>query len=512
MRRGPVAIVPAATRFARECSSEFPNRKDFSRLVFGRTASCAALIFRAVQSLEPVEIRNDLRSPARQSHVSSGSESREGGALNERGISASKVCIGILIALGVLAHLGAAIVPGNRLTTPWSGGGDTREYVELARNLASGDGYTFAQQPTAFRAPVYPLLLAGLMRIAPTDWPLILRTLQFLASVATALLCGILAARWFGSQAKYVTVAIALLLPTLIYFTGEILTECFAALLSILFFVLLDAAETSGQTSTLLALGGVAGVAALERFNTIALIPIAVIAVFFCGPRNAGRWFRAVAVAAAAMVVLAPWLIHNELSFHGQATYSTHGGFAAVEGIVMPLGRTQTGETEEIHRLLGWGNWDVETDSPVRPEFRNEPALNSQAWQVAFKLWKQESWRFIPLFANKLSAFWLSTDQVLDIPYLSLRGRLTRIAGVGIYLTVLALAVVGWLRLRARKPRVARTIASSAVVLTIFHLLLTMNTRLRVPLFDPLLAALAGYAVTRISGLFPKTSSLDSPA
>jgi len=59
------------------------------------------------------------------------------------------------------------------------------------------------------------------------------------------------------------------------------------------------------------------------------------------------------------------------------------------------------------------------------------------------------------------------------------------------YLVVLTLAVIGWFRLLTLQPGIARVLFFYAALLTVIHLPLTMNTRLRSPLFDPLLASLS---------------------
>jgi hypothetical protein len=243
----------------------------------------------------------------------------------------------------------------------------------------------------------------------------------------------------------------------------------------------------------------VAGAAALERFNSAALAVVgAAVAVGWrvrVSERPRLRPFALFCVTCA--IVIAPWLAHTFTAFHGRALYSTHAGFGAVEGILSPTGRAQEGETQKIDKVLGWGNWSVETNSPARPELRDEVALNRQAWNVARDLWGNAGWNLAPIAAEKLGAFWLSTDQMFHLSAFSLRNRVLRRAGVAAYLVVLMLAVVGWFQLRTRNQNIAHVLVFYAILLTALHLPLTMNTRLRSPLFDPLLASLgAGSVVT----------------
>lgn len=410
------------------------------------------------------------------------------------------------VGLGVAVHAAVVVVAGNGVTTPWSGGSDMREYITLARNLLAGSGFTYAHQPTALRAPVYPLLLAALMWLAPQHWPLFLHIVQFVAILATAWFCGRLADRCFGETAGRFAIAVALFFPTLVYEGGEVMTESTTALLVILFFVFLIESVRVGTTRSLVSTGFFAGVAALERFNAAALALVAIAAVFLWTPQAEGcpraptrlpltsphRWRRSLLVGGTCLIVVAPWLLHTLIVFHGQAIYSTHEGYAAVEGIMMPLGRTQPGQTGAIKRALGWTHEDIETNSAERLRFAPEPVLNHQAMLLAFRLWRSTGWGILPILGKKLGAFWLSTDQIVDTHSFSVRNRLLRGAGVGVYWIILVLAVIGWLGLRRSHHETAQVLLLYALAVTAMHLPLTMNTRLRSPLFDPLLAALGG--------------------
>jgi Dolichyl-phosphate-mannose-protein mannosyltransferase len=409
----------------------------------------------------------------------------------------------ILAIFGVVARLGIVILAGNRLTAPWSGVGDVQQYVTLASNVLAGDGFSYAHVPTAFRPPLYPLLLAALMWLSPAHWPAILRAVQLAVSLATAWVSSRLAARWFGTKAGRIALVAALLLPTQLYFTGEILTECTASLLGILFLAYLDDALQFDKPRSWMLLGLIAGIAALDRFNAAALPLIA--AAFALGwpvaPAAEGkrpavnssvRWRNLALLVAPCAIVIAPWLAYTAISFHGHALYSTHAGFGAVEGVLSPTGRAQEGESEKLVAALGWTNATVETNTPQRPELRNELALNRQAGQVALQLWRHIGWQIVPIMTEKLGAFWLSTDQMLHLSMFSTRNRILRRTGVLAYWVVLLLALAGWLRLRKIHPRASRMLLFYAIVLTVMQLPLTMNTRLRSPLFDPVLVSLAG--------------------
>ena len=430
----------------------------------------------------------------------------------------SRTVLWSLASLGIAAHLGVVIISGNQLNAPWSGYGDVSQYVTLASNLIARDGFTYAHVPTAFRPPLYPLLLAALMWLAPAHWPVVLRTLQFVMSLATAWISARLAARWFGPVAGRIALVAGLLLPTQLYFTGEVLTECTASLLGILFLLCLDDAVRFGNPRSWVLLGLIAGAAALERFNAAAL-PLIAAALALGWPilpvpegaqsfaKVSGRWRSLALFVAPCAIVIGPWLAYTAIAFHGHALYSTHTGFGVVEGVLSPTGRAQEGESARLIEALGWTNSTVETNTPQRPYLRDEVALNRQAMRVALKLWRHVGWRIVPIMAEKLGAFWLSTDQIFHLSMVSPRYRVVRRTGVAAYWVVLLLAIAGWFHLRSLQPNAARMFFFYAIVLTAMHLPLTMNTRLRSPLFDPVLVSLAGGGWLSLSDRFRPVKS-----
>ena len=420
-----------------------------------------------------------------------------------------------LVATGIAAHLFVAVIAGNHFTAPWSSEGDAKEYVQLAHNLVAGDGFTYAHVPTAFRAPGYPYFLAALMRLAPVHWLVLLRALQFAATLLTAWLCGRLAKKWFGETAGRAALVIALLLPTLLYFTGEILTECIAALLTIIYFVALNESVHVDGWKPLALLGVVTGLAALERFNAAVLAPIACGIVFLWLPRarivsgGSGLQFgkratRALIVAASCGIVLAPWFVRTAIAFHGRALYSTDGGYAMVEGIVTPVNRTQPGETEAVKSALGWVHQDVETNTPRSPALRDEVALNRHAWVVAKSLLRQTGWRLLPASALKISVFWLGTDQFFGTSSFSRNSRIARRLGTLAYCGVLIAAIAGWIFLRDSDPAMAAILVVCAVLISFAHVPFVMISRYRIPIADPVLCALAGGGCAKFLSRFPR--------
>lgn len=294
----------------------------------------------------------------------------------------------------------------------------------------------------------------------------------------------------FDDLAADVTFVIALLVPTQIFASVQILSECVATFWVAFFLFCLVREIKLPVSKNEVGMGVSAGVAAMVRFNSAALPLIGALAVFrYSGKR---RWIAFAGVLVIPLILVTPWLIRNMMVFHREVFFSTQGGVNAVQGVLTPEGRTQFGDTQRLAEAVGWVLSDVETNDPSRLALPSEAVLNKDCWKVVPRFWETRSWGALPLLGKKLSDFWLSTDQVFDTSGLSRRSRLIRLGGVGMYWAALMLAVMGWILLRQRWPAVANILLAYAIIYTVLHLPLVMNTRIRFPLMDPLVACLAG--------------------
>jgi 4-amino-4-deoxy-L-arabinose transferase-like glycosyltransferase len=296
----------------------------------------------------------------------------------------------------------------------------------------------------------------------------------------------LIAAHFFGRQTGFVAAAIALCLPTLVFITAELQTECFATVFTALFLFLLLALEPTDRYAILLGLA--AGLAALTRFNA-ALLPIMGIIVCYWKTRTL-RF--SLTLCAVTGIVLAPWIIRNAEVFDGKILYSSHGGINLLEGVLTPQGRAQNGEDERVRTGVGWLHSDIETNDAHRLNFPSEDVLDSEARTAAARVWSQLKWQSgVKLLGGKTVAFWLSTDQLFATTSFSRVQRLMRTGGVVAYWIVLVFAAKGWRALYNVNRSAAFIVAFYLLFITLAHLPFVMNTRLRIPFFDPLLATLA---------------------
>jgi 4-amino-4-deoxy-L-arabinose transferase-like glycosyltransferase len=398
------------------------------------------------------------------------------------------VTAAIVAFLGLAVRIALVFLSGNRQISPFSGVGDQIRYLTLADSLLQGQGFSYMGQPTALRPPLYPLFLAAMHIAFGSHYPLAIRVFQLIVGIAITYMCFLLAENLFGVEAGAMAGAIALALPSLILISVELQTEQFATLLTVLFlFFLLR--EIQEKHNGAVGMGITSGLAALVRFNCAIL---AIVGAIVC------LWSRrstkdALLVSFIAGLIVAPWIARNIQVFHGKVLYSSHGGINLLEGVLTPDGRAQNGEDERVRAAVGWLHTDIEQNNSHRLLFATEEQLDRQARGAAIEAWKNLSWhsRF-KLLGMKLVTFWLSKDQLLDTNSFSPAQRILRVVGVMNYWFVLALALVGWVRLLSSSRIAALATAFYLGVVTSAHFPFVMNTRLRIPFIDPLLAVLAG--------------------
>jgi len=394
----------------------------------------------------------------------------------------------MIALLGLAARLALLVSSGNRPVGPFGGEGDQIRYLALADSILQGRGFSYGGQPTALRPPMYPLLLAGFHLAFGQHYLVAVRIFQFLIGMAVALVCLLLGSTLFGKATGAMAAAMALALPTLIFINTELQTETLSAFLIILFLLFL-LAEARGEKNGAIGMGIISGFAMLLRFNCAILPAIGAIGCL---------WFRrsvksAIIVSLIAALIVAPWIVRNARAFHGRILFSSQGGVNLIQGVLTPAGRTQSGDSEKVRSAVGWLHADIEQNSTQRLQFPSEDQLDKQARAAAISAWGNLSWhQRLRLLTGKIVTFWLSTDQLLETSSFSPRQRMLRATGVIAYWIVLLLSFVGWRNLLATSRVSAIVIVLYAAFVTFSHLPFVMNTRLRIPFIDPLLALLAG--------------------
>lgn len=216
---------------------------------------------------------------------------------------------------------------------------DRDAYLSLARRLAAGQGYVQpdGHTPTAFRPPLYPLVLAPLLRVAPEA--VAVAVLNLLAGVVTVLAvmslvrsatgCG----RW-GMALAGLIVAID---PLLLHNTALPMTEVLAAAILAVWFRQVVTHRTRPEgASTLGAFveGCLWGLGTLCR---PVFLPLGLIAVLWptLSERGGGwaSWRRRVGFTlCGGAMALSPWGVRNAVVLGQPLVTTTHGGYTLLLG------------------------------------------------------------------------------------------------------------------------------------------------------------------------------------
>jgi hypothetical protein len=232
------------------------------------------------------------------------------------------IIIGVIgvMSLGLLAY---ALKTGAPLRYA-----DERQYVEIATSLRNGHGYELNGSPTAYRPPVWPMLLAFFLAVGlPASLLSVIPAGAMIAAAVVAAVVGVKVSRdALGALAGVAVLAY----PLNIYTAVTLYPQAFATLLVIsLWLVLLlitgDRVSQARRTVLLyLLLGLLASLLALS-VPTLAFTGLAaVVWMVFAVP---GDRFRAASYSFAALLgPIAAWTIRNVISLHAPIYLSTSTG------------------------------------------------------------------------------------------------------------------------------------------------------------------------------------------
>ncbi len=212
------------------------------------------------------------------------------------------------------------------ISPDWVPRSDAAQYVALARSIARGDGFaaTFpsgVEHATAFRPPLYPMLLAVPTRLLGDHvlWPA--RLLSLLLGLGVIALAVTYARRIAGDRAGLVAGLAVAVLPSLVANDTIALSEPLGLLLVVGVLLALDARRP-------VVAGALTGMLLLTRPNAYLVLLVVAVVLW----RTVG-WRRAATAAGVCVLVVAPWAIRNAVQV-GTPKLVTSDGFtlAAIYG------------------------------------------------------------------------------------------------------------------------------------------------------------------------------------
>jgi len=398
---------------------------------------------------------------------------------------------------------------------------DTDGYRAIAQSLLDHGDFLRDGRPTAWRPPLYPLLLAKLLWIAehlPTANAY--RTFVFLVGL-TQVICGALTVQlvarlgWRRGLGRWSLLAAALVAcdPLLVHQSAQLMTETLATLLAVvawsLFAAFLEVSSgrnrrefTTASPRPRLqatALGLSLGLAMLCRPTFLPWVALLLVWLLWSATRT--RQFGCVAtVAAASALALAPWAVRNWSQFGRPIVTTTHGGYTLL------LANNQ--RFYDWTRNGAWGTvWDSREfvdDWLARKQaagIENEVDEDRLARLLALETMRADPAGFARATGVRLGRFWSFSPHATAHTgghASRLERASTRWMIASWYLAEFALAAIG-LAGAARGPNRGAWLAGAllVVVLSVVHSVYWSDLRMRAPAM-PVVALLAAAGAGRL--------------
>lgn len=424
-----------------------------------------------------------------------------------------------LIALLVLA---AVLRIGVIVWKPESLAEDRDLYWGIARQLAVGNGYVHPDsgQPTAYRPPLYPLMLAGV--VIAGGGPQTLGVVQIALSIATVWLTWRLARKLGVRSAAWLAASLVAFNPLLIQASVLAMTEVLCAfLLMALFASWLMTREPLGSKSRCW-VGVFTGLAILCRPTVWAFVVIGfLVGIVRWGWSRCSSSSRSVEsilrewcpIVVACGLTISPWVVRNWLVFDRPIVTTTHGGYTLLLGnndeayraeIVQPT--SEPWDSREFQKLLQnemrgreAGIPDSFEEIPV-----SEPDRDRWMSQRALRWIYEHPREFLESCWLRVKRFWSVFPGGADAGSLPMIIRW----GIAVFFAIESLAAaVGVWRLRRDEWAVWWPLVLLLISFALVHVVYWSNMRMRAPV-EPVLALLAARGLMPRCGQDSRTATV----
>lgn len=345
-----------------------------------------------------------------------------------------------MLAVAALLRLGAAAYYAGE---PLSRGGDDRQYVEIARNLAQGRGFMRDERPTAYRAPGYPLFLAAVFKLG--GGLAAARVAQAVLGTLTVLLLFFMVEAAAGERAGVVAAALLAALPEQVLLPATLHLEVFYAPFVLGVGWALVRWRRKRSRRRLGVLGLAAGLSLCVRSTLAPALPVFLL-WRLVELRDLRRFFQESAVFLVCLgAPLAPWVLRNAARFERFIPFESGVAgpnlyFAASGRLRNPPSQVDDEVMRDMYARTDENDWDAVALGHARSLIAAHPLRylkTSLARVVAF--WTDAYTPYL-LHGHRAWARWLEEGRRWDA--LSWATRLGR----GL---LLALAVFGvWTRRR----------------------------------------------------------------
>ena len=390
---------------------------------------------------------------------------------------------------------------------------DDDNYGEIASNLRQHCVFGLGQDPivpTAFRPPLYPLLLAATM-VQQAVTPLHVAQLHLLLALITMVLVYQLARQYQLGRAAPIAVLLVAVDPVLMYQSTRIMTETLATLMAVATLYGFSRLQHRRHWSTALGCGVLIGLSILCRPTFLVWLVLILLAVALLESRWQQRLQLGAALLLGAILTITPWTVRNLVQFQQPIALTTHGGYTLLLGnnpvFYEHLRHQRPGtvwQSAEVNRFKqglqkmapyddpGKDYWSTDvTHSSNHPvSTATEYETDRFAYRVARHQIRQQPGMFVWASLVRIGRLWSPLPHQVS-PNEAPGSRWLRYLAASWYGVLYLLALTGLFRLRLtvlREPWVWGLLL--VVTLTTVHALFWSNIRMRAPLI-PWLSLLA---------------------
>ena len=209
---------------------------------------------------------------------------------------------------------------------------DPDSYRAIAVNLVESGTYRLDAEPTAFRPPVYPLILSlGILLGIPHGiW---VGGIHILFGVLTVLLTYRVALMMSRKPVALLAATLVCVDPILLNQSVLTMTETTATLLGILAIWLFVSTVDNPSKLNIVLTGVALGVAGLCRPTFFVFAAMGLLVLLFSKPVPWKEQLRTnLLVGCCLLVTIAPWVIRNQISLGKPVFATTHGGYTLLLG------------------------------------------------------------------------------------------------------------------------------------------------------------------------------------
>ncbi|HCS51396.1 MAG TPA: hypothetical protein DIW81_07345 [Planctomycetaceae bacterium] len=411
----------------------------------------------------------------------------------------STITLYILLMIAFMLRAGYAFTHLEELSV------DRDFYLGIGQNVWEGHGFRIpgSNSPTAFRPPLYILIVALIQGLAGLKGLALFQCLAGVATVWATWHCGrrLKLGRGTVLAATFVTFD-----PILLRYTALAMTEVTFTMLVALT-TLLWLRVPKSLFSTIIC--GIAfGITTLCRPSIWPMLPVIVVLGFLAEwiassktARRSSIPVRAIVVGLFAFLTVLPWGLRNYYELGHFKITTTHGGYTFL------LGNNATFFEAVLHKPLGttWGDYPVDhplsqtnwyrdlTDQLNQQGLKSEFERDRAQYEIAFSEIQQDPTSFCQAILLRQLRLWAPIPQGPEA------NGLPNFVFFGLwvfYLSLYLLAVIGMFRLIRSPEELPKWVWVLAILITFstIHSLYWSNARMRAPLI-PALALLAGLTI-----------------